>query len=557
MTTKFDELLKLTQEEENARFLERFRPKANDEANEEQDAPTPKEAAPGQELFWAKDDGDKSKERDVLENEAMTSAEKSPSADDDKNLASKDPSYQQVEGLFSHLDSKANAATRLRRTLERTAAFWRAKGERRTLSDVPDQKDEKRRQTKTLLWLVLFAVAGVVVFVAVGDGVKKELPPQVKVYQSDFRLVPEDAEKESFRLQYEDKLEVLNTRLKAYEGVLETLNARMKTLDREKTNQESLPSTSVALKDLPDFTPEAESARVGDLFDGLPQAKTPSTSMPRLGVLKVYDPKTTSLRKEVSAADTPRPVRHYRADRPLAANRARHEEKNTYLPAGSFARAVVLSGVTAPTGGNAANNPVPLLLELTDLARLPNAFHADIERCFVTASATGDLSSERVWIRLDRMSCMAKNGRALDIKVQGYATGEDGKTGVRARLVTRSGQAVANAVFTGLLSGMGKAVSLSAASTVTYSSGATGTTVNDSLKAGVGEGMSEAMDRIVDYYMRLADKIFPVLELDSGRSVDVVFSQGVRVSMNETDASDTDSSNAAQTFGQSVKTHFD
>lgn len=35
------------------------------------------------------------------------------------------------------------------------------------------------------------------------------------------------------------------------------------------------------------------------------------------------------------------------------------------------------------------------------------------------------------------------------------------------------------------------------------------------------------MDRITDYYLRLADRIFPVLEVDAGRPVDLVFSQGV------------------------------
>ena len=45
--------------------------------------------------------------------------------------------------------------------------------------------------------------------------------------------------------------------------------------------------------------------------------------------------------------------------------------------------------------------------------------------------------------------------------------------------------------------------------------------------SGMGEGLSDSMDRITDYYLRLADRIFPVLEVDAGRPVDLVFSQGV------------------------------
>ena len=88
--------------------------------------------------------------------------------------------------------------------------------------------------------------------------------------------------------------------------------------------------------------------------------------------------------------------------------------------------------------------------------------------------------------------------------------------------MTRSGQAIASALLTGSISGLGKAVSLSAQDTTTYTSGAVGTTVSDSFRAGLGEGLESALDRIADYYIRLADKIFPCLEIDSGRKVDLI-----------------------------------
>lgn len=70
---------------------------------------------------------------------------------------------------------------------------------------------------------------------------------------------------------------------------------------------------------------------------------------------------------------------------------------------------------------------------------MPNLYRSGIKRCFVTANATGELASERVLIRLDRLSCIDENGGAVDKKIQGYVSGEDGKTGLRARLVTKSG----------------------------------------------------------------------------------------------------------------------
>ena len=239
-------------------------------------------------------------------------------------------------------------------------------------------------------------------------------------------------------------------------------------------------------------------------------------------------------------------------DTPLARNRAQGAAPKTYLPAGTFMKAVVLSGVTASTGGTAAANPMPMLMEVIDTARLPNAFRSAMERCFVTASATGDLSSERVLVRLDRLSCMKKDGKAVDVRVQGYVTGEDGKTGVRGRLVSRSGQAIANAVFLGALSGLGEAVSLSAQNTTTYASGASSKSVTNPWKAGLGEGMSDAMDRIVDYYLRLADKIFPVLELDGGRTVEVVLAQGVTIA----EKSETEAEKPVETAGNLITSPF-
>ena len=140
----------------------------------------------------------------------------------------------------------------------------------------------------------------------------------------------------------------------------------------------------------------------------------------------------------------------------------------------------------------------------------------------------------------------------MDVRVQGYVTGEDGKTGVRGRLVSRSGQAIANAVFLGALSGLGEAVSLSAQNTTTYASGASSKSVTNPWKAGLGEGMSDAMDRIVDYYLRLADKIFPVLELDGGRTVEVVLAQGVTIA----EKSETEAEKTADTAGNLITSPF-
>lgn len=414
--------------------------------------------------------------------------------------------------------------------------FARSRRQRSKAGEVESQKLEKNRQVQRTLAAAGALVAGAAVLVVFFSKSPAAGRESVRVYHSDFRLEPQALDKQSYQQRYEEKLAQISQRLRAAEDAARRLeNALQQQTQAGKKGGEhpsaSAPEVSaVPVNALPDFSQSA-SAQASGLAAAMGAAAVVDDA-PRLARVSVSDPAREREAIRTAAREVTR--RRALADAPIAANRARHEAAGTYLPAGSFARAVVLAGATVSTGGTAASNPVPMLLEVKDLARLPNAFRADVKACFVTANATGDLSSERVWIRLERLSCMTREGRAFDARIQGYVTGDDGKTGVRARLVTRSGQAIANALLAGSISGLGKAVSLSAQSSTTYTSGAVGTTVSDSFRAGLGEGMQSALDRIADYYIRLADKIFPCLEIDSGRRVDLILSQGVGVELEET-----------------------
>ena len=247
-----------------------------------------------------------------------------------------------------------------------------------------------------------------------------------------------------------------------------------------------------------------------------------AVSGPRLAMVTLPPPAPpTSPAPRVGPSPTLNP------DTPLQVNRAAGTTVEDYLPAGSFVRGRLLTGVYASTGAGAASQPLPMVIRLEDTAVLPNAWRSQVTACHVTASATGDLSSERAFVRLDRLSCVGKKGEALDVRVSGYAVGEDGKVGVRGKLVTRSGQAIASALSVGLLSGLGESITRSSEEVTTSITGTQSKRYKNAWMSGMGEGLSDSMDRITDYYLRLADRIFPVLEVDAGRPVDLVFSQGV------------------------------
>ena len=57
------------------------------------------------------------------------------------------------------------------------------------------------------------------------------------------------------------------------------------------------------------------------------------------------------------------------------------------------------------------------------------------------------------------------------------------------------------------------------------------TTGSDAYRAGLGNGIGKALDRLAQYYIRLAENTFPVIEVDAGREIDVVITKGVRVDL--------------------------
>ena len=219
-----------------------------------------------------------------------------------------------------------------------------------------------------------------------------------------------------------------------------------------------------------------------------------------------------------------------------AANKSAGDTKKSprtagnYMPSGSFTRAVLLGGLDAPTGGQSQKNPQPVLLRLTDNAILPNRFRFRVKECFVVGAGYGDLSSERAYIRTETLSCVTHAGQAIDIPIKGYVAGEDGKAGMRGRLVSKQGQLLANALTAGIASGIGHAFQQSATSVSVSPLGSTAT-VNqgEQFTAGIGTGVGRALDRLAQYYITLAEKVFPVIEVDAGRMVDVVITQGAAI----------------------------
>jgi conjugal transfer pilus assembly protein TraB len=193
-----------------------------------------------------------------------------------------------------------------------------------------------------------------------------------------------------------------------------------------------------------------------------------------------------------------------------------------YMPSGSVIQAVLLTGVDAPTGRAALKDPVPVLARIKHQAILPNRFLADVRECFLLLDTVGDLPSERAMMRSANISCVRKDRSVIDVPIQGYAVGEDGRAGLRGRVVSKQGAALGKAMMAGFADGVSRAFGAN------NSSLSTGGDINasQSMQSGAMGGASTALDRVAQYYLDLANEMHPIIEIDRGRHITLVVVRG-------------------------------
>ena len=202
--------------------------------------------------------------------------------------------------------------------------------------------------------------------------------------------------------------------------------------------------------------------------------------------------------------------------------------ESVYLPP-SFMEATLLTGMDALTSDVAKEGDVPVLLRIKAPAVLPNRVKADLKGCFVIAGAHGDLADERAHVRLVDLSCIARNGSAvIDQAVQGFVVDNDGKVGLRGRVVSKMGAALARSFIAGFFGGLGQATQYQTETTSISSLGTTQTIQPSKIfEAGAGQGIATAAQQLQQFYLSLAKQSIPVIEVGATRDVTLVIEKGV------------------------------
>lgn len=213
------------------------------------------------------------------------------------------------------------------------------------------------------------------------------------------------------------------------------------------------------------------------------------------------------------------------------------EDSPDYLPPNSYAPARVIVGVDASAGVASQTDPLPVVLRITGPARsvMQNGkvLTTRIQGCVVNGAARGDLSSEKVYVKLARMTCDQPGGRVAVSEVKGFISFA-GKSGVRGRVVSREGSLVSQALLAGIIGGFGRGFSANANSLfsgiTTNPDGTRGQlSAGDIVTGGLGQGAADAADTVSKYLIERAEQYQPVVEMPTGIDVEIVFLDGVYV----------------------------
>jgi len=189
-----------------------------------------------------------------------------------------------------------------------------------------------------------------------------------------------------------------------------------------------------------------------------------------------------------------------------------------YVPEGTYFTGYLVGGIVVSTAlGAADENATPVNIQLKGRGNLAKQNGIDISKCRIIGSAYGDLSSERAFIRLEKMVC-EEDGMYITSEIAGDVHGPDGFNGIKGTVVSTGAKHIKNAAIGGLISGL--AGSAKGQEGINITSGGLVSTKSKGFKdmatGGLMNGASNAGEKIADYYLRQAESMSPVLTIPGG-----------------------------------------
>lgn len=197
-----------------------------------------------------------------------------------------------------------------------------------------------------------------------------------------------------------------------------------------------------------------------------------------------------------------------------------------YVPTGTFVTAVVTGGADANAGVLGQGDTTPMVFQTVNDGVLPNGKPSQLNDCTITASAYGEISSSRGIVRTNRMSCILDNGEILDVPVKATAF-NFGRNGIRGTTILKNSEIVQMAGVAGILTGIGQTGAALSQTTSTSALGSTQTLSAENAGLNLlGNATSSIGSKLSDYYIGLAEMYHPIVEINPGAVVNIVFLEG-------------------------------
>lgn len=315
---------------------------------------------------------------------------------------------------------------------------------------------------------------------------------------------------------------------KEIDGIKKMLGSGMAVKNTENEQSPNNPTSIEDLKKMPDSeyfgVPKTASKDLNSegLFNKFPQPFEDNKN--------TYKPTQTTA-KTYMKMDQTLMVNEVKREAPAENEDSKKKEIIDYIPTGSISKVTLLNGMDAPTMAKAKSDPIPVLMKVNDLSILPNKYSYDLKECFVLGEGYGDLSSERVYIRTNNLACISNSGKTIDMPFKAMITGEDGKAGLRGRVVSKQGAILARTIMANFVSAVGTAFgnqgntiidSISATTGINTSTTTNTNTTAETFKAGMYQGMASGANKLADFFLKLADQIYTVIEIDANRQVELI-----------------------------------
>ena len=207
-----------------------------------------------------------------------------------------------------------------------------------------------------------------------------------------------------------------------------------------------------------------------------------------------------------------------------------------YIPEGTYFTGHLSGGIVVSTALNAPDElSTPVSIQLKGrydvrgrkISNLSPMNKLDLGKCRIMGSAYGDLSSERAIIRLEKLIC-ERDGLYQTSRIAGQIFGPDGYNGIKGTVVSTSSKHIKNAMLGGLVSGLSSSskgkegMSLTGSGIITTQK----KTMQDMLGRGAMQGVSNAGEKLADYYLRQAEAMSPVLTIAPGVRVNAQITKG-------------------------------